>query len=87
MDEYVKVQGLSNAIEAGLMDSVLNERGIPHLIVSFHDSAYDGLFQAQKGWGIIRAPEDFKDEIKAIYRYITSHEYEPPSEDADLEAD
>ena len=80
MEEYVKVQTLSNAIEAGLMDSVLNERGIPHLILSFHDSAYDGLFQAQKGWGVIRAPKEFEDEIKTIYREITSHEYEPPAD-------
>lgn len=77
MDEYVKVQALNNAVEASLMDAVLNKRGIPHLIISFHDSAYDGLFQAQKGWGVVKAPKEFEDEIKSIYRDIASREWEP----------
>ena len=83
MDEYVKVQSLSNAVEASLVDAVLNERGIPHLIVSFHDSAYDGLFQAQKGWGIVKAPKEFEDEIKSVYKDISEHEWEPPVEETD----
>jgi outer membrane protein assembly factor BamE (lipoprotein component of BamABCDE complex) len=83
MEEFVKVQTLSNAIEASLMDSVLTERGIPHLIVSFHDSAYDGLFQAQKGWGVVRAPKDYENEIKTIYKDISSHEYELPPDEGD----
>lgn len=83
MDEYVKVQALGNAVEASLVDAVLNERGIPHLIVSFHDSAYDGLFQAQKGWGIVKAPKEFEDEIKAVYKDISEHEWEPPSGETD----
>jgi hypothetical protein len=81
MDEYVKVQSLSNAVEASLVDAVLNERGIPHLIISFHDSAYDGLFQAQKGWGIVKAPREFEDEIKAVYEDISKHEWEPPTDE------
>ncbi len=82
MGGFVKVQTLDNAVEAGLMDSVLKERGIPHLIVSFHDSAYDGLFQTQKGWGVIRAPKEFEGEIKAIYEDISSGEHLPPGGDA-----
>jgi hypothetical protein len=76
MDEYVKAQLLGNAVEAGLMETELNERGIPHIIISFHDSAYDGLFQAQKGWGVIKAPEEFKAEIKAIYEDVSSRRAE-----------
>ncbi len=83
MDEYVKVQTLSNAIEASLVDSELSERGIPHIIVSFHDSAYDGLFQAQKGWGVVKAPKEFEDEIKAVYKDISGHEWEPPADETD----
>jgi hypothetical protein len=83
MDEYVKVQSLSNAIEASLMDSVLDEREIPHLIVSFHDSAYDGLFQAQKGWGIVKAPKEFEGEVREIFEDISKHEWDQPTDDAD----
>jgi hypothetical protein len=81
MDEYVKVQTLNNAVEASLVDAVLNERGVPHLIVSFHDSAYDGLFQAQKGWGIVKAPKEFEEEIKAVYKDISEREWEPPTDE------
>ena len=41
MKEFKKIQILENEIEARLMDSVLNERDIPHRIKSYHDSAYD----------------------------------------------
>ena len=66
MDDYVKVTVLDNEIEAQLLDSILEERDIPHLMVSYHDTAYDGLFQTQKGWGHVSAPTPFKQEILEI---------------------
>jgi hypothetical protein len=66
MDDYVKVIVLDNEIEAQLLDSILSERDIPHLMVSYHDTAYDGLFQTQKGWGHVSAPALFKQEILEI---------------------
>jgi shikimate 5-dehydrogenase len=66
MDDYVKVIVLDNEIEAQLLDSILEERDIPHLMVSYHDTAYDGLFQTQKGWGHVSAPAPFKQEILEI---------------------
>jgi hypothetical protein len=67
MDEYKKMVVLDNEIEAQLMDSILTERNIPHRMKSYHDSAYDGIFQAQKGWGHIEAPLRYKGEIIAIH--------------------
>ncbi|MFH1123907.1 MAG: hypothetical protein V1758_09655, partial [Pseudomonadota bacterium] len=52
--------------EAQLLDSVLTERDIPHRMRSYHDTAYDGLFQTQKGWGIVSAPSAFHQEILEI---------------------
>lgn len=66
MEGYVKVATLENDIEALLLESVLKERGIPHLLRSYHDTAYDGLFQAQKGWGLVTAPEGRLREILEI---------------------
>ena len=66
MDDYVKVIVLDNEIEAQLLDSILSEMDIPHLMVSYHDTAYDGLFQTQKGWGHVSAPTPFKQEILEI---------------------
>ncbi len=70
MDDYVKVSVLDNEIEAQLLDSILEERDIPHLMVSYHDTAYDGLFQTQKGWGHVSAPTPFKEEILEILNAV-----------------
>ena len=66
MNELVKVAELENEFEAQILAGVLTERNIPHLLKSYYDSAYDGLFQGQKGWGAVLAPEDFRAEIKEI---------------------
>jgi hypothetical protein len=68
MENFKKILILENEIEAQLLDSVLEERNIPHRIRSYHDSAYDGIFQTQKGWGAVLAPPEFEEEISAIYR-------------------
>jgi hypothetical protein len=69
-EEYKKVTTLENEIEARLLDSILNERNVPHLIISYHDTAYDGLYQTQKGWGYISAPGVYLEEIREIISYL-----------------
>ena len=68
MERYKKITVLQDELEAKRMEFVLKEHGIPHRIRSYHDSAYDGLFQVAKGWGHVEAPEEFKDEIKALQK-------------------
>ena len=68
MGELVKVLILKNQIEALLIESILKERKIPFIVRSYHDLAYDGIFQFQKGWGHVEAPEKYHDEIKSIYK-------------------
>ncbi len=67
---YIKVDILESEIEAQLLDSILNERSIPHRIQSYQDTAYNGLFQAQKGWGHISCPYCWSEEIAAILSQI-----------------
>jgi hypothetical protein len=66
MEDYIKIATLENDIEAGLLESILMERNIPHLMRSYYDTAYDGLFQTQKGWGYVSAPERYREEITEI---------------------
>ncbi len=68
MKHFKKILILDNEIQARLLDSILNEREIPHVMKSYHDSAYDGLFQAHKGWGHVEAPEQYAEEIRTIYK-------------------
>jgi len=67
MSKPVKILMLQNEIEAMLLDEILTEKEIPHLIRSYHDSAYDGLWQSQSGWGHLEASEEFREEILKTY--------------------
>jgi hypothetical protein len=71
MSKPVKILMFKNEIEAMLLDEILTEKQIPHLIRSYHDSAYDGLWQTQSGWGHIEAPEEYSDEILNVYKQMS----------------
>lgn len=70
MDKTEKILILNNEIEAKLLSSILQVKNIPHIIRSYHDSVYDGLFQVQSGWGHLEAPPVFRDEIMRVYSEI-----------------
>lgn len=63
MEHFIRIAGIENAMEAQVLSSFLDEYEIPHRLRSFHDTAYDGLFQLQKGWGDIHAPAEFRQHI------------------------
>jgi hypothetical protein len=72
----VKVLDFNNEFEAKLLDEILNEKNIPHLIRSYHDSAYDGLWQMQSSWGHIEAPEEYREELLLIYSQMSPESLE-----------
>ena len=59
-----KILSLSSEIEAFRIQEILKSNKIPHLVRSFHDSAYDGIFQNQYGWGVLEADES--DEARIL---------------------
>ncbi len=61
---------LQSEVEAELIDAELTSRNIPHSVVSYRDSAFDGLFQLYRGWGHLEAPCEFKDNILSILQAI-----------------
>ena len=74
MSKLIKILSLGNQFEAMLLDELLNEREIPHIVKSYRDSALNGLWQTQSLWGHLEAPEDFKDEITEIYNNMSKEE-------------
>jgi hypothetical protein len=62
----VKVFTLENRFEADLIKGELEREGIPVLIRSFTDTAYDGIYIPQKGWGEVRVPEKQEERAKEI---------------------
>lgn len=71
----VKILDFNNEFEAKLLDEILNDKNIPHLIRSYHDSAYDGLWQMQSSWGNIEAPEEYRDEIQQVYDQMSTETF------------
>jgi len=71
MSKPVKILLFQNEIEAMLLHEILTSKEIPHMIRSYHDSAYDGLWQSQAGWGHIEASEEFSEEIISIYNTMS----------------
>jgi hypothetical protein len=67
MNKTIKILEFDNQFEAARLSEILTEKNIPHLLRTYHDAAYDGLWQAQSNWGHIEAPEEYSNEIKLIY--------------------
>lgn len=66
-----KIVILKNEVEARLLSSILDEEEIPHVLRSYHDTAYDGIWQAQMGWGHVEAPPEYADRIREIHRNLS----------------
>jgi hypothetical protein len=66
MDRWVKAGIVENRFEGDRVCQSLKEEEIPFLIKSFHDTAYDGLYIPQKGWGAVMVPERFRQEAERV---------------------
>ena len=73
--QFIKIAVLENAIEAQLISSILGQRDIPHRLRSYYDTAYDGLFQVQKGWGKLYALLSHKQEILEVIKDVRSNHF------------
>jgi len=80
--KYISVLTLNNLQEAQLLEGFLTERDIPHLIRTNHDTAYDGIFQLQFGWGEVLTPKEYQDQVKQIYNDI--NKYTPKENEENL---
>ncbi len=63
---------LRNEVEASLVDMILREDGIPHLVLSYRDRAYSSIWQCQYGWGHIDAPARYRSGIRALLAVLRS---------------
>jgi len=61
-----RIMSLSSEIEAIRIKEILDNHEIPHLIRSFYDTAYDGIFQHQYGWGVLEADETDEERILSL---------------------
>ncbi len=57
---------LDNEIEAQILSETLESRGVPHVIKSYHDAGFNGLFQFTMGWGHVEAPGEAREEVEEV---------------------
>ena len=80
MARWVKAGIVDNRFEGDRVSQALNEGEIPFLIKSFLDTAYDGLYVPQKGWGAVMVPEEFEDEAQRVISEVKKS-FEEEAED------
>ena len=72
MTDYTHVADLDNEIQAQRLSGILDERDIPHRIVTNFDTVYAGIFQTQHGWGHVEAPAEYTETVRELLRDLTS---------------
>ena len=75
MDEEKRRLALNNQVEASLLDVLLQQDGVPHLVHSFHDRAYDTLWQFQFGWGYVETPARYASGVQALLELLRHNSY------------
>ncbi len=71
---FVTIMSLEDQFEADVIKDALEKEKIPVLIRSFRDTSFDGIFESQKGWGVVMVPDDFRQRAKEVLRLIKSAE-------------
>jgi len=66
MAHWVKAGVVENRFEGDRISQALKEAEIPFMIKSFHDTAYDGLYIPQKGWGVVLVPETLRKDAEKL---------------------
>lgn len=64
--KWERVAVLLNEAEAERLDVELENRQIPHGIISYADSAWDGIVQFEHGWGQVQAPLEHESAIRDV---------------------
>lgn len=62
----VIIYTLKNQIEAQVVETALKNAGIKFLIRTFEDTAYNGIFIAQKGFGQVLVDEKDRQRAEEI---------------------
>ena len=81
-ETFVSVKVAENAFEADRLRAALEQEGIPVLVRTFHDTAYDGIYVAQEGWGNVEVPESVRQRAEQIVGDVESL-FPEPGEEAD----
>lgn len=66
MERWGKAGTVENRFEGDRISKALEEARIPFMVKSFMDTAYDGLYVPQKGWGVVMVPDGCVERAEGI---------------------
>ena len=66
MVRWGKAGIVENRFEGDRIRQALEEAQIPYMIKSYLDTAYDGLYIPQKGWGAVMVPEELREKAERV---------------------
>ncbi len=79
---YQKLRILQDRFEADLVTAALTAAGVDFFVRTFEDTAYDGLFVSQEGWGVVWvASEDLAVARDILEHFDALYNQETPDED------
>ena len=64
--DMVRIHTVENRFEADLLVQALRQDNIPVLLRRFEETAYDGLFVTQMGWGALLVPGDYEEAAASV---------------------
>ena len=70
-ERTVVVHEVESELEGQIFEDLLQEAGIPAMVSSTRDAAFDGMETAGKGWGkVIVLAEDSEAALRIIEEYL-----------------
>ncbi len=52
--DLTRLTNLENAVEAQLLQALLEDQGIRCIVEGWHSTPFDGIFEGKKGFGILK---------------------------------
>ncbi len=72
---------IDTEMEANILEMVLKDYDIPYVFVSYHDTAYNGIFQLQHGWGHVEVPLEYVEQVQDLYKEVKNSQPVQDSQD------
>ena len=65
-ETFVSVKVVENTSEADRIRAILEQEGITAMVRTFQDTAYDGIYVKQRGWGYVAVPESERERAEEL---------------------
>ena len=75
-ESLAKVFVLDGPVQGKLVEQILEQEGIPFLLQSHRDTAYDGLFIPTRGWGMVITREQDAAQARETIEAVLAAEHE-----------